>query len=185
MISRKKRLKLLGLSALTVTTLSGCLVSATFLITLLFAGPFYYNTTSNFDAVAINLNNEQDWQDNKESIKRIESVRFGGEVTNNSGIADLVSMYVSRTHYTTYAQFLAATDVYAVLTDMPVSASSEPTTMTAQDTDPYLNRRQADLEKIYALILFGEFFSYAVGANNNFELLFRDCVYHIAFTATK
>jgi hypothetical protein len=186
MITKKIRLSILSISALAVLTISGCLLtSATFLITLLFPGPFLYNTTTNFDAVAVDLDDNQDWRDNKDDIERIESIRFGGVVTNNLGVADEVSLYISKTRYTTYAQLLAATDVYAVLSGMPVPASASPTTVTAEDTDPYLNRKRADLEKIRNLILFGQFFTYAAGGNANFDLLFENCVYHIAFTAAK
>ncbi len=186
MLTNKKRLKQLGLSALSVAALSGCiLTSATFIITLLFVGPFAYNTTTNFDAVNVDLTTESDWQDNKDDIERIESIRFGGRVTNNLGVADVASLYISPTQYTSYSQLMAATDAYSVFSGMPVPANASGVTMTAEQTDPYLNRKKADLQKIHNLILFGQFFTYAIGENANFDLLFEDCVYHIAFTAAK
>lgn len=187
-MTRTMRLKLLSLSALAITILSGCLLSATFLITLFFAGPFHYNTTSNFDAVAVDLEAEEDWEENRDDIKRIESIRFSGQVTNNSGTKDVVSMLISQTLYTNYAQLMAAQqaqEAFAVITGLPIPGDASSMNMTAAQTDLYLNQDEATQKKIRDLVLFGQFFTYAIGENANFDLLFQNCVYHIAFTANK
>lgn len=187
MNTMKKHSKLIALLCATLFATSGCLLSTQYLFTILRPGPYHYTTGSNFDAVNVDLSENEDFQDNKENIKRIESIRFGGIVTNNLGQADIMSMYISAFQYSSYAELLNAVNAgnaYTVLSDMPVPARTSPTTVTAEDTDPYLNTKKADFDKIAQLVMLGEFFTYATGGNANFDLIFESCLYHIAFTAT-
>lgn len=192
MITKKKRLRFLVMLSATAIIMSGCLLAATFLLEILVPGPFRYAFTGavngSFDAAAVDITNEADWQDNKDDISRIESIRFGGFVTNNSGENDFVSMFISQTLYATPEELQAgieASEAIAMMTGMPIPSDAADLELTAAITDRYRVSNPDDIKKIKDIIVFGQFFTYAMGANANFDLLFYNCIYYIAFSASK
>ena len=92
----KKLLHRFGLIGITLTTLLvvGCLLSGTFVVSMLFkdfpvAGDtdFYY-----FDA---DVTSEEEWEDHKDNIKDIDNVGFELWATNTSGVANTYYCYIA------------------------------------------------------------------------------------------
>lgn len=81
---------LLGL-ALLALVLGGCLVSGTFIVVEVIE---FSATSSGFYAEAVDVSDNEDWEDHKDDIDRIDVVGFEVWATNNSTTALTYSAYI-------------------------------------------------------------------------------------------
>ena len=189
MITKIKQAWLMPTLALIAVTLGGCLLGGTFMLEFQAKGPFRYSFNGSdkgaFDGAHVDLTLEPNWLDHKDDIDRIESFHFGGIVTNNAGMDDLVSMYISKTRYLSATELHAGDDVYPLLVDMHIPGTADMLVVRPSITDEYRISDKNTTKAVNNILLGGIFYTYATGKNTDYDLTFQDCDYYVAFSASK
>ena len=112
------------LLAVTVLLLAGCIVSGTFVVTLLIDRD-EFTTGDNFYYYGVDLTDEDVWQDHKDDIESIDVVGFELWITNNSGSATTFNIWIEdigQPQRTTIAQVQA--NATQVVQDLSVPTGS-------------------------------------------------------------
>ena len=93
---KKTLLHRLGLIGATLTSLLlvGCLLSGTFVVSMLFKN-FPVAGSSNFYYFDADVTSDDVWTDHKDNIKDIDNVGFELWVTNASGVANTYDCYIA------------------------------------------------------------------------------------------
>lgn len=189
MTKKTTRLGLLATIAFSAIVLNSCILGGTCVLDIMIPGPFRYTfdgtDKGSFDGAHVDITQEQVWMDHRDDIDRIESVHFGGKVTNNTGMDDLVSMYISTSRYLSDIELHAGNDVYPVLLDMHIPADADMLLIKPSSTIEYRVSDPKIIKMTNEIVLGGIFYTYAVGQNANYDLTFRECDYHVVFSASK
>jgi len=160
-----KSLVLAGLGALL---LAGCIVTGTFVITKKI-DDFAASTSGTFDAVDVDVTQEDVWIDHKDNIKNISDVRFHGTIGNNSNNPAAGQIYFSNhSTYETPDQVREAADdgdailVFSGFTIQP----QEQYILTFSESAKY----RQNLDRALKLIETGRFYMYALTPDDIFSL---------------
>lgn len=176
--------KISGLLSAVALIVSGCILSGTFAITFYLEFPRNFSGSS-FQAASVDLTTEEDWDDHKDKIESIESVKMDGVVANNQQAADTFDVYISNILYASVAEFLAtpAADKAPLLLGVPLPGGV-PTTFDAGETAAYLQLSEANFDKIEKIVLDGNFHVYLIGKSPTFDITLLKGTIFVTFTAS-
>ncbi len=154
-------------AALTLLLLAaGCIVSGQFVVVI--AGTSTITSDDEtLDHLAVDLTDNETWQDHKDDIQAIVDVKFECEfVNNNLNSAAEGELYISTELYTTVEQVRTnATKVFGGLALEP----SEVRSVSFSESADYIE----NLETVLDLLEGGQFYFYGIAAEAPFNITVR------------
>ncbi len=167
---------------LGVIVLSGCLVTGTFVIDFRISDSDINDDNEEFIFFAVDLTEEDDWNDHKDKIKNIDNVGFQLWLTNNSTEAMSAKFYIAP--HTATPAYADSNDVKAnadlILTGLSVSAG--PGTEKHIDWPTSLSMiKNLDIIKNYAES--GEFSIYIIKTPATIDFTLDSANVIVTFTA--
>lgn len=153
-------------AALTLLLLAaGCIVSGQFVVVI--AGTSTITSDDEtLDYLAVDLTDNETWQDHKDDIQAIVDVKFECEFVNNRNSAADGELYISTELYTTVEQVRTnATKVFGGLALEP----SEVRSVSFSESADYIE----NLETVLDLLEGGQFYFYGIAAEAPFDITVR------------
>jgi hypothetical protein len=167
---KKKNWAVLGAALVAALLLSGCWLFGITLVLPYDIEEEILATDTEFNSVAVDLTEEDDWKDNKDKLDEIYNLLFYGWIENNESTEATGQLYVYKDgSLTTVAEVQAnATLVLDGLVLPPSSTVEVPVT-------------EMKLEPIRDLIMEGKFHLYAIATNVPFDIRVFDATVVVVF----
>ncbi|HWO56565.1 MAG TPA: hypothetical protein VNN55_03255 [bacterium] len=153
-------------AALTLLLLAaGCIVSGQFVV-VISGTRTITSSDETLDYLAVDLTDNETWQDHKDDIQAIIDVKFECEFVNNLNSAADGELYISTELYTTAEQVRTnATKVFGGLALEPLEVRS----VSFSESADYVE----NLETVLDLLEGGQFYFYGIAAEAPFDITVR------------
>jgi hypothetical protein len=167
---RRKSWAMLSVAVLATLLLSGCWMFGITMMLSYNIDEEIVSTDTNFNSVAIDLTEEEDWKDNEDKLDEIYNLLFYGSIQNHETTEATGQLYVYEDgSLTTISQ--VQTHATLVLDGLVLPPSSI----------TYVPLTEMKLEPIRDLIMEGRFHLYAIATNVPFEITVFDATVVVIF----
>jgi hypothetical protein len=167
---KKESWTLLSLALFATLILSGCWLFGITLVLSYDIEEEIVSTDENFNSVAIDLTEEDDWKDNRDNLDEIHSLLFHGSITNYESTPATGQLYV---YEDGSLNTIAEVESLATLV---LDGLVLPPDSTVEIPLLYMN-----IEEIKDLIMEGKFSLYAIAANVPFHIRVFDATVVVIF----
>jgi hypothetical protein len=165
MNTRLLTVRLAAIAAALALLVAGCIVSVQKIIVVNISDEMV-STDEAINAEAIDLTDNEDWEEHKDEIQSVIDLKFACTIVNNEGTAATGRVYLSEDEYTTPEDI----DSLAVLfLDGIVIPANDSVVINFTGSAPYIH----NLDPVLDLVEGGQFYIYGIAEDTPFSITIR------------